>query len=203
MAMHRPLLRRLDRQEALRGTGVRLPTLIVGLLSIGLSSCATGPDLAGDLAAELEVAGSVGPAATRVAVAKIELRNNGEVPLAFSRTFGFGAYHWIGLRIQTIAGEDLWYPEGIPDLVLELPDYECLEAGQSIELEIDLQDWPILFGGRAWEERLGFDLAPGQYRLRVQYTDARRRRIPRLRCAQFVGSAYSDWIPFEISSEAR
>lgn len=132
-------------------------------------------------------------------VAIVTLANQGGGRIGISRTHGFGSYAWLGLRIQTDVGHDLWYPEDIPDLVLRAPRYVCLHPGERIQWEIDLVDWSPEFGGERWERRLAFNLPRGEYRLQALYTDnpswAKRAASS---CPAISGAVVSEWTRFDV-----
>lgn len=133
-------------------------------------------------------------------VATVSIVNRSKEPIAVSDTFGYGAYAWLGLRIQTMDGEDLWYPEGIPDLVIDLPQYTCLLPGEAMRRSVDLLSWQPTFGGQPLSETLSFPLQPGRLRLQALYTDALRHGRHRVqsRCAVIHGTVPSEWVEFEF-----
>lgn len=127
-------------------------------------------------------------------VVKAIFTNTGSAPFAFSETFGFGAYAWIGIRVRK-DGEELPFYEAEIDLFRK-PPYRCLKPGESLAWVMDLSSWHVQVGGRASNtESFSFNPPPGEYQLQVKYTGGNTGRED---CAALKGTARSAWVPFEV-----
>lgn len=128
-------------------------------------------------------------------VVTARFRNTAAVPLAFSETFGFGSYAWIGIRVRSAAGRAIPYPADIDRF--SRPPYRCLRPGEELIWRVDLLEWRVVVGGEAKGDSYTFDLSPGRYEVQVQYSGG--GASGRLgRCRPFRGVARSDWVPFEV-----
>lgn len=125
-------------------------------------------------------------------------RNTGSEPLAFSETFGYGEYSWIGVRVRRVGGERIpFYTEEVD--LFERPHYRCLRAGEAVEWSMRFSEWRIMVGGK--EATVGtYRFAPpsGRYELQVLYSDQPKKG---LRCPALSGVVQSNWIPFEVQAE--
>lgn len=122
-------------------------------------------------------------------------RNTGSEPLAFSETFGYGEYSWIGVRVRRVGGERIpFYTEEVD--LFERPPYRCLRAGEAVEWSMRFSEWRIMVGGK--EATVGtyrFAPPPGRYEIQVLYSDQPKKG---LRCPALSGVVQSKWIPFEV-----
>lgn len=125
-----------------------------------------------------------------------EFKNTAEEAMAFTETFGFGAYSWIGIRIRSNDGSLVAYP--VEADLFRRPAYQCLESGESLRWELDLFDWPLQVGGREGGEKHSFELPPGKYHFQVQYSDGGASPP---RCKPIQGVARSRWVPLTVQAK--
>jgi hypothetical protein len=130
-------------------------------------------------------------------VVYLQVENTSGWPVAFSKTFGITNQPWLSFEIQRIGGETVYYPTEI-DAFGEAPTYTCLGPGELDELRVDLLSWRPIVGGEVANERYSFDLAPGRYRIRAQYSDGPTRI--KARCRGILGTTTSDWVEFAMRS---
>jgi len=75
----------------------------------------------------------------------VRFMNKDDGAIAFTETFGFGAYSWIGIRIMSSDGSTVDYPVDVD--LFSSPESRCLGPGQAIDWKIDLLSWRIQTGG--------------------------------------------------------
>jgi hypothetical protein len=130
-------------------------------------------------------------------VVTVVIANSGSVPVALSDTFGFGRSSWLGLDILDSSGERVHYPEEVD--IFERPPHTCLAPTQEVRWNVDLLDWMPRVGGREWSAvgSFGFELPPGDYRIRAGYWPSSRADR---KCPQLLDPVFSDWVEFSIAT---
>lgn len=188
------MLGSVDRLEGQVIVGVRVFPLIV-LVAVGCASSRPHGSLPEDsLLLHIAIQHELVEGASHP-VAHVRIRNISASAVAFSETFGITNRPWLSLQIETIEGDQVYYPAEI-DVFRDSPEYRCLAPGEVEEVRIDLLSWHPTFGGRPAAEGYSFDLAPGRYRIRALYTDDPGR--VRARCPGIAGTTSSEWADFVV-----
>lgn len=120
--------------------------------------------------------------------------NQGSSPIAFTRTFGYGAYAWIGVLIRDEEGTVIPYP--VEADLFEQPSFECLYPGESLRWSLDPKSWRFEVSGERVGESLSFDLPPGAYTVQVLYSGG--TNLGGRKCAPIVGLVRSDPVSLVI-----
>lgn len=131
-------------------------------------------------------------------VAGLAIQNTSSERVAFTRTFGITNQPWMTFEIEAADGSPVYYPSEV-DAFRRRPSYICLQPGEVLAWEIDVLNWRVVFEDEPWGEPVAFDLRPGLYRLRAQYTDDPPQ--VRARCPGPKGTFSSSWVEFSVNPE--
>lgn len=158
-----------------------------------MCGCATSGRLSAQTSVRVEAWVEQSPQQHPILAARFT--NIAGVPLAFSETFGYGSYAWVGVRVRSSSGRSIPYPAEIDRF--SPPPFRCLQPGEELVWRIDLLAWQIQVGGEAKGDTYSFDLNPGTYEVQVQYTDGEDGG-KLARCRRASGVARSEWVEFEV-----
>lgn len=135
-------------------------------------------------------------------LATFEIRNVSERRVAVTETFGF-AELYLRVQIERQTGSEVAYPPNSQYELFGSPPFICLRPGEVRYLELDLNSWYQIFGGKREVEQevsepgpYSFNLQAGVYRIRALYDDD--YSSTRLRCERSQGTAVSPWVEFRV-----
>lgn len=188
----------------------RVPLALVALFGGMLLACLSvnAPAVrANVLHLEVDVEPEAGVSANSPII-RIHITNIGSESIAFTETFGFeDLYLRIALeRLSAETGID--YPPSSQYELFSTPRYRCLSPRETTTVEVPLNGWYHIYGGKLDMEQAvpepgpySFGLGPGSYRVRAIYSspDEGVRR----RCRALNDLKESEWVEFEIPERSQ